>query len=237
MNRSRKRPIACAPPIGTSEMPAASVSTSRRSASASIATRSLVPSTRIAARGLELKGREIQPVLALDRGEGDREVLDREARRVEGRGLLVSPTPLRLTGENRAELGHAASLEPAGLDRVHELAVVARLLPVVGENPAAQQLVDGDLSLARTVRAHEAHVLTGTERALREQHFMPGRDGHQEVGRERLGKPDRLCNSLLRSKLGGGALRAFLIDVMKENVSSAREERPGGCNAVDAHAD
>src|SRR5881397_1122383 len=131
MNTSRKRPIACAPPIGTSVTPAASRSTPRWSASASIATRSLVPSTRIAARALELKRRQVQVVGALHRGEGNCEVLDREPGRVERRDLLVGLPPLRVAGKHGAELGHAAPLELPGLDRVDELPVVARLLPVV----------------------------------------------------------------------------------------------------------
>jgi hypothetical protein len=35
----------------------------------------------------------------------------------------------------------------------------------------------------------------------------------------------------------GPTLSSFLIDVMKKNVSAAREERPGRCNAVGARAD
>src|SRR5262245_30509199 len=134
--------------MGTIVMPNESVSSSRRSASVSIATMSLVPSTRIAARGLELKRGEVQLVLALDRRERDREILDREPGRVEGRDLVGSRAPLRVTGEDRAELGHTVPLELPGLDRVHELAVVARLLPVVREDPRPEQLVDGDLRLA-----------------------------------------------------------------------------------------
>src|SRR5262245_6514655 len=121
-NTSRKRPIACAPPIGTSVTPAASRSTLRWSASASIATRSLVPSTRIAARALELKHRKVEELVrAFDRREGDREVLDGEAGRVEGRDLVVGAAALCVTGEHGPELGHAAPLELAGLDGVHEL--------------------------------------------------------------------------------------------------------------------
>src|SRR5690349_11009372 len=47
--RSRKRPIDCAPPIGTTETPSAARCRPRRSASASSATWSLIPSTRTTA--------------------------------------------------------------------------------------------------------------------------------------------------------------------------------------------
>src|SRR5512132_4351257 len=104
-------------------MPAASRSTPRWSARASIATRSLVPSTRIAARALELKCRQVQLVGAFHRGEGDGQVLDREAGRVEGRDLIVGLPALSVTREHYAQLGNAAALEPACFDRVHDLAV------------------------------------------------------------------------------------------------------------------
>ena len=46
-------------------------------------------------------------------------------------------------------------------DSVCQLAVVARLLPVVAEDLRSCQLGDGDLRLAWPVGAHEAHVLAG----------------------------------------------------------------------------
>src|SRR5262245_65558568 len=143
-------------------MPATSVSTPRCSANASIATMSLVPSTRIAARVLELKGGQVEVVLALDRGECDREVLDREPGRVERRDLDVRLPSVRVSGQHSAELRHSAALELACLDRVHMLAVVARLLPVVREDPCAQQLVAGALRLGRACGTHQAHVLAGS---------------------------------------------------------------------------
>ena len=99
--------------------------------------------------------------------------------------ISSSDHALRVAREHGAELGHAASLEPAGLDRVDQLAVVARLLPVVGEDPRAQKLVDGDLGLARTVRAHQAYVLARLEGVLWKEHLVPG--GHRyEQGRLRV---------------------------------------------------
>src|SRR5262249_61091430 len=79
---------------------------------------------------------------------------------------------------------------PAGylarLDRVGEVAVVARLFPVVAEDVHARELGHRDLGLARTVRAHQARVLSGLERAFFEQDRMPGRDGDEDVGAEGL---------------------------------------------------
>ena len=49
----------------------------------------------------------------------------------------------------------------ARLDRVDELAVVARLLPVVAEDVRPDELFDRDLRLARPVGAHQADVLPG----------------------------------------------------------------------------
>src|SRR4249919_1879068 len=131
---SRKRPIACAPPIATRETPSASRFRPCMSARASSATRSLVPSRSTAARGLELKRRQVELGLVLDGGERDREVLDREAGRVERRDLVVALPPGGGAVEHSAELGDPAPLELAGFDRVHELAVMAGLLPVVGED-------------------------------------------------------------------------------------------------------
>src|ERR687898_1714058 len=58
-NRSRNRPIACAPPIGTTSTPSASRSPPRRSASASSAHWSLIPSTSTTARGSAISHKRI----------------------------------------------------------------------------------------------------------------------------------------------------------------------------------
>ncbi len=69
--------------------------------------------------------------------------------------------------------------ERALLDRVHELAVVARLRPVVTEDAAAHELGDGDLGLARPVGAHQAHVLA------RRAAFPPGARSRGRASRSR----------------------------------------------------
>src|SRR5581483_6660778 len=92
----------------------------------------------------------------------------------------------RVPGEHGAELGHRLAPDDAGFDRVAEVAVVARLLPVVAEDADAAELGRRDLRLARPVGAHQAHVLARAERALLEEHLAPGRNRDVEVGRERL---------------------------------------------------
>ena len=111
-------------------------------------------------------------------------VLDREACRVEGRDLVVGLPPLRVAVKRRRpSLGHAASLEPAGLDRVHELAVVARLLPVVGEDRAcaaarrrAISALPGPSAPIRLTCWPGSSVPSGS------RHLVPGRHRHEQVG-------------------------------------------------------
>src|SRR6266542_2042472 len=74
------------------------------------------------------------------------------------------------------------AVEHASLNRVHQVAAVASLfpvvsvdeaaarcsvcyalLPVVAEDPNPRQFLDRDLGLARPVRAHQTCVLTGAE--------------------------------------------------------------------------
>ena len=69
---------------------------------------------------------------SLHRSERDREVLDRESRRVEDSDVTVGAPTLRSTYKNVTELGHAVTVEHARLHREHEVAVVTSLLPVVG---------------------------------------------------------------------------------------------------------
>ena len=59
---------------------------------------------------------------------GDREVLDREARRVEERYVVRATAAFCLTGKHGAEFRHVRLCHESGLDRRRELAAVARLL-------------------------------------------------------------------------------------------------------------
>jgi len=85
-----------------------------------------------------------------------------------------------------AELGHVLAAEHAGLHRVDEIAVVARLDPVVAEDADARQLADGDLRLPRPVGAHQARMLAWAERPHVEHDLAPGRHRHEQIRRERF---------------------------------------------------
>ena len=69
----------------------------------------------------------------------ERQVLDREAGRVEQRDLVGAGAPVRRAGEDGAELGHVVARDEAGLDRAGQLAAVAGLRPLVAEEPAARR--------------------------------------------------------------------------------------------------
>src|SRR5712692_11875295 len=112
----------------------------------------------------EIDPRQIELVRALERNERDREILEREARRVERRRLVVGAPSRRVAGEYVADLRDIRTREQARLDSGGALAAVAGLFPVVTEHAHTGELGDRDLRLARTVRAHQAHVLSGAKR-------------------------------------------------------------------------
>src|SRR3982751_1768638 len=105
----------------------------------------------------------------LESGECDGQILDREPGRVECRDLLVRAPALLVTAQYRPELGRLLTFQRACFDRVHELAVVTRLLPVVAEDPGSDELLDRDLRLPWAVGAHQAHVLPRQQRTGRQQ--------------------------------------------------------------------
>src|SRR3989442_1477037 len=74
-----------------------------------------------------------------------------------GSPVVAAPPPGR-PGGVVAELRPVIAPDHPRLDRVHEVPVVARLLPVVAEDTHAGELFDGDLRLSRPVRAHQARV-------------------------------------------------------------------------------
>ena len=121
----------------------------------------LQPST---ARALELDRRQVERRRLAHRGQRDREVLDREPRRVEKRDLVLAGPSGRVSGEHVAELGDVVPSKHARRDCRGKLAAVARLFLVVAEDPGPGQLLDGHLGLTRAVGAHEGHVLAGTQR-------------------------------------------------------------------------
>jgi hypothetical protein len=84
----------------------------------------------------EVEPLKVQPINALHRCKGDGEILDRQAGRVEHGYVLLRPAALAVSREYVAELRYVVAAERARLDRMHEVAVVTRLLPAVA-NPAA----------------------------------------------------------------------------------------------------
>ncbi len=63
--------------------------------------------------------------------ECDRQILDREARRVENRDIVIGAAPLGRSCQDISQLGHVVAPEEPRFDRVHEVAVVACLLIVM----------------------------------------------------------------------------------------------------------
>ena len=114
------------------------------------------------------RGRSISTDLS-ERRAGDREVLDREARGVEQRDLVVAPPALCVAGQHGAELRHVVAPDDPGLDAGGQLAAVARLLPVVAEETSAAELRHRDLRLAR------ARQRPSARRAVRAAASRPGR--------------------------------------------------------------
>ena len=110
--------------------------------------------------GPELKRRQIQLVCLLDCRERDREVLDREPRRVERRDLLLALTSGRRAGEHVAELGRPVSRSSLPASTAW---TSSPLWLACSQSSAKirvrEELADCDLGLARAVGAHEAHVL------------------------------------------------------------------------------
>src|SRR5438876_11792153 len=112
---------------------------------------------------LELEHGEIQGVDAFHRGEGDGEVLDGEAGRIEGRDLLVGLAAGHVAGQDCTELNYVREKRMIRSRGGSQLAVMARLLPVVAEDLAAGELLHCDLRLARAVGSHQTHVLAAAE--------------------------------------------------------------------------
>jgi hypothetical protein len=76
----------------------------------------------------EIDPRQIELVRALECDQRDGEILEREARRVERRRLVVGSPSRGVAGEHMADLGDVRTREQARLDCSGGLAAVARLL-------------------------------------------------------------------------------------------------------------
>ena len=152
-------------------------------------------------RGLEAEARQVELVDALERRQRDREVLDREAGRVEDRDSSAERRPSAAPASTAPSSVTSARSSSAGLHRVGDVAAVARLLPLVGEDADARELLDCDLLLAGPVGAHQRRVLARCERAFGQQHLATRRDGDDEVG----GKCLFAGGSDVRAELGGDA--------------------------------
>src|SRR5712692_9106045 len=98
----------------------------------------------------EIDPRQIELLRALECDERDGEILEREARRVERRRLIVGSPSRGVAGEHVADLSDVSTREQARLDCSGALAAVAGLFPVVTEHVHAGELCDRDLRLAGT---------------------------------------------------------------------------------------
>ena len=120
----------------------------------------------------------------------------------------------------------------ARLDRRGQLPAVAGLLPVVAEDPRAPELLDRDLRLARPVGAHQAHVLSGPQRACGQQDLSARSDGDDHVG----------ASASLRGATRDAELRAAA-RARSPSTSQSVTSRPSACRRsrggapVDAGAD
>jgi hypothetical protein len=69
----------------------------------------------------------------LQRSESDRQVLNREPRRIEHGRVVVAAASLGVAGEHRAELCDVFTCELPDLERMEEFPVVTRLLSVMNK--------------------------------------------------------------------------------------------------------
>src|SRR5262245_31805081 len=141
---------------------------------------------KLRSRLAQLERRERELVRPLNRREGDREILDRKAGRVEHRRVVSAATSIGVAGEDLADLGHVLATKSPGFDCIDDVAVVTRLLPVGTETTNASELLDGNLSFARAVRAHQARVLPRPERTFPEHELAARRDRHEKIRRQGL---------------------------------------------------
>ena len=173
---------------------------------------------------------------ALERGDRDREILDREPGRVEGRDL-VAPRPARRPrrrAPRRAASRRSRSTSPAST-ACDELAAVARLLPVVAEDARRARARD---ARSRPCPGPSAPIrLTcwpGPERALAEQRPR-GPASPSRAGRRRA--PPRASRATAQPSSSAARPRARRVDVPERDVAAAREERPRRRAPVHAGAD
>src|SRR4051812_1224873 len=154
--------------------------------------------------------------------ECDREVLHRKAGGVEKRDVVVAPPAFFVAGEDAAELGYVFPAQ-AGRERVADVAVVARLLPLVADDSGPQELLVRDLRFSGAVGAHEACMLSRLQRVRFEDDLVAGRDRDDDVGAERLLFARRDPGALAELRCGG--LCGFVPCVPEENLSLSGEER------------
>ena len=183
----------------------------------------------------EVDLRQVELVRDLVGGERDREVLDREPGRVEHRDLVGRAAPGRLAGRApRRARSRRSRATQAGLDRVREVAGVARLPPVVAEDrargparPTAISLLSGPSAPIRLT------CWPGRSEPSRKSTCLPGVTVDDDVGRERL----VLRVGDVRAQLARGGLGARAVDVEDRDLPAAGEERPRHRLAVHAGAD
>src|SRR5919109_196141 len=177
-----------------------------------------------AALSLEVDVLKIQLADALERGERDRQVLDREAGGVEDRDVVVALATRGLPGQNVSQLRYIFPREDTLLDRRFEVARLACLLPLVAEDVDTRELSHRDLRLAGPVSAHQARVLSGPQRTLSDDDLPAGRDRRDDVRGEGLvpGRGDRRAEFVCDG-LGPSSVHVPEHDLAPDGAEGARD--------------
>src|SRR5262249_38176422 len=111
----------------------------------------------------------------------DRQVLNRQARRVEERDLLGPTASLLLAVQHVPQLDDVVASDDPSVDAVRELAARAGLLPLVAEEPATLDRIEVDLLLAVRVGAQDRQVLSGAEVRIEEHELVARRHRDDDV--------------------------------------------------------
>ena len=193
--------------------------------------------TRRRPRALEANRQPVGQVAHVrERGDRDREILDREPGRVEGRDLVGA----------RPALGSSpASTAPSSVDLVRaDEARLDRVRPARRRGlPAPSRRRRCASARARRARSRPCPgpsapirltCWPGRSAPSREEHARARRHRHDEVGRERLVRRARRLERRARSAAPRARAR---VDVPERDASAAREERPRRRAAVDAGSD
>src|SRR4051794_3753506 len=103
---------------------------------------------------------DLAPFPGFVNSANDRQVLDRQAGRVEERDLFGVPATDRAAGDDGADLGHVDPSHATGRDRGGQLATAAGLLPLVAEEATVAQRLRLDFCFSSAVGAEYGQVLS-----------------------------------------------------------------------------